>query len=401
MSARRTVVTRYPTPATRGAEDPRANPVTTRDTMAAARRVVIKIGSSSLTTATGLDVAAIDRLVDVIAELRGRGTQVVLVSSGAIAAGFPHLGLDRRPKDTATQQAAAAVGQGRLLAHYTHSFGRHETEVAQVLLTAEELMRRTQYTNAHRALARLLTLDVMPIVNENDAVATREIRFGDNDRLAALTANLVKADLLVLLSDVDALYTGHPSRPDSRRIPVVATDADLEGVDVRVPGSAGVGTGGMVTKVDAAGIAATTGIPTLLTSAPNAGSAFAGEDVGTWFEATGRRRSARAAWLGLTAEVRGQLVIDDGAVAGAIDRGRSLLAAGITGLNGRFTPGDVVEILDATGRVLARGLVQYSSSQLPRMLGRSTSDLKEDLGAGYDGVVVHADDWVRLAPPRR
>lgn len=400
MSARRTVVTRYPTPATRGAEDPRANPVTTRDTMAAARRVVIKIGSSSLTTATGLDVAAIDRLVDVIAELRGRGTQVVLVSSGAIAAGFPHLGLDRRPKDTATQQAAAAVGQGRLLAHYTHSFGRHETEVAQVLLTAEELMRRTQYTNAHRALARLLTLDVMPIVNENDAVATREIRFGDNDRLAALTANLVKADLLVLLSDVDALYTGHPSLPDSRRIPVVATDADLEGVDVHVPGSAGVGTGGMVTKVDAAGIAATTGIPTLLTSAPNAGSAFAGEDVGTWFEATGRRRSARAAWLGLTAEVRGQLVIDDGAVAGAIDRGRSLLAAGITGLSGQFTPGDVVEILDATGRVLARGLVQYSSSQLPRMLGRSTSDLKGDLGAGYDGVVVHADDWVRLAPPR-
>ena len=200
MSVRRTVVTRYPTPATRGSEDPRANPVTSRETMQAARRVVVKIGSSSLTTPDGLDVAAIDRLVDVLAAERQKGTQVVLVSSGAVAAGFPHLGLGRRPKDTATQQASAAVGQSKLMAHYTTSFGRHDTEVAQVLLTAEELMRRTQYTNAHRALSRLLTLDVMPIVNENDAVATREIRFGDNDRLAALTANLCKADLLVPVS---------------------------------------------------------------------------------------------------------------------------------------------------------------------------------------------------------
>ena len=231
MSVRRTVVTRYPTPATRGSEDPRANPVTSRETMQAARRVVVKIGSSSLTTPDGLDVEAIDRLVDVLAAERQKGTQVVLVSSGAIAAGFPHLGLGRRPKDTATQQASAAVGQSKLMAHYTTSFGRHDTEVAQVLLTAEELMRRTQYTNAHRALSRLLTLDVMPIVNENDAVATREIRFGDNDRLAALTANLCKADLLVLLSDVDALYTGHPSNPDARRIPEVTSDDDLAGVD--------------------------------------------------------------------------------------------------------------------------------------------------------------------------
>ena len=176
MSVRRTVVTRYPTPATRGSEDPRANPVTSRETMQAARRVVVKIGSSSLTTPDGLDVEAIDRLVDVLAAERQKGTQVVLVSSGAVAAGFPHLGLGRRPKDTATQQASAAVGQSKLMAHYTTSFGRHDTEVAQVLLTAEELMRRTQYTNAHRALSRLLTLDVMPIVNENDAVATREIR---------------------------------------------------------------------------------------------------------------------------------------------------------------------------------------------------------------------------------
>ena len=398
MAERRTTVFRYATPASGAAGDPRANPVVGREDLQDARRVVVKIGSSSLTTPEGLHTEAINALVDLVADLRSRGMQVVLVSSGAIAAGFPALGLSRRPKDTATQQASAAVGQNRLISYYSQSFARYDTTVAQVLLTAEELMRRGQYINAHRALARLLTLDVMPIVNENDAVATREIRFGDNDRLAALTANLVKADLLVLLSDVDALYTGHPSLPDSRRIRTVSSDADLAGVDVRTPGSAGVGTGGMVTKVDAAGIAATTGIPTLLTSADRAAAAFAGEDVGTWFSAAGRRRSARAAWLGLTAQVRGRLTIDDGAVAGAIDRGRSLLAAGITEATGDFTAGDVVEIADAGGRVLARGLAAYSSSQLPLMLGRKTSELKADLGEGYDGVVVHADDWVRLAP---
>ncbi|MCG7422007.1 glutamate 5-kinase [Micrococcus porci] len=398
MARRPSTVHRHATPSSRGAEDPKANPVHTRADIGAARRVVIKVGSSSLTTGTGLNTDAIDALVELVARLRGRGTQVVLVSSGAIAAGFPALGLSRRPKDTATQQAAAAVGQNRLVAYYSQSFARFDTTVAQVLLTAEELMRRGQYINAHRALARLLTLDVLPIVNENDAVATREIRFGDNDRLAALTANLVKADLLVLLSDVDALYTGHPSRPGSRRIDTVTAETDLGGVDVRTPGSAGVGTGGMVTKVDAAGIAATTGIPTLLTSAALASAALDGEDVGTWFSAAGRRRTARAAWLGLTAQVRGRLTIDDGAVAGAIDRGRSLLAAGITAAEGDFTAGDVVEIADAQGTVLARGLAAYSSSQLPRMLGRQTAQLKEEIGAGYDGVVVHADDWVRLAP---
>lgn len=387
---------RRPLPAAPGG--PQAGSVVDRADIGRARRVVVKIGSSSLTAPEGLRTASIDALADVVAGLRSRGVQVVLVSSGAIAAGFPALGLTRRPKDLATQQAAAALGQNRLMAYYSQTFERYDTAVAQVLLTAEELMRRSQFTNAHRALSRLLTLGVLPIVNENDAVATREVRFGDNDRLAALTANLIKADLLVLLSDVDALYDGHPSRPGARRIATVSSDEDLVGVDVATPGGAGVGTGGMVTKVDAAGIAATTGIPTLLTSAARAAEALAGEDVGTWFSAVGRRRSARATWLGLTAEVRGRLVIDDGAVAGAIDRGRSLLAAGITAAVGGFAAGDVVEITDAEGEILARGVVQYSASQLPRMLGRSTATLREELGSGYDGVVVHADDWVRLAP---
>ena len=266
MAERRTTVFRYATPATGAAGDPRANPVVNRGDLRDARRVVIKIGSSSLTTPEGLKTAAIDALVDLIATLRGRGMQVVLVSSGAVAAGFPALGLTRRPKDTATQQASAAVGQNRLVAYYSQSFARYDTTVAQVLLTAEDLIRRTQFTNAHRSLEKLLALGVGPVVNENDTVATQEIRFGDNDRLAALVANVVKADALLLLSDVDALYDGPPSRPGSRRIPEISSEEDLDGVVIGRAGPAGVGTGGMVTKVEAATMAAASGIPALVTS---------------------------------------------------------------------------------------------------------------------------------------
>lgn len=380
---------------------PRAqtNPVTSRASMQKARRIVVKIGSSSLTTPEGVSREAIDRLCDVLAEMRASGTEVVLVSSGAIAAGLAPLGMAKRPRALAAQQAAAAVGQGRLLAHYTASMQRHGLTVAQVLLTAEDLIRRTQYSNAQRALDQLLALGVVPVVNENDAVATQEIRFGDNDRLAALVANVVKADALLLLSDVDALYDGPPSRPGTSRIPTVESEQDLAGVTIGRAGPAGVGTGGMVTKVEAASIATGSGIPTLLTSAPNAAAAWAGEDVGTWFARSGRRRTARSAWLGLLAEVRGRLVLDDGAVAAVVERGRSLLPAGISAVEGVFEAGDPVELVDGTGTVVARGLVNYSSSELPGMLGRSTQELRKDLGAEYDRAVVHTNDCVRTERP--
>jgi glutamate 5-kinase len=373
------------------------NPVTGRDTLHRARRLVIKIGSSSLTTPTGLDHDTIDSLANTIAAVRGRGTDVVLVSSGTIAAGIHPLGLAKRPRDLATQQAAAAVGQGKLLADYAASFARHRIEVAQVLLTAEDLIRRTQYTNAHRALNRLLSLAVVPIVNENDTVTTAEIRFGDNDRLSALVANLLRADALLLLTDVDALYTGPPSRPDSRRIPHVASRADLEDVLIGRAGPAGVGTGGMVTKVDAAGIAAGSGIHALVTSAANADAALSGEDVGTWFQASGKRKSARGIWLGLLAEVQGRVVLDDGAVAAVVRNKRSLLPAGITRVEGRFDAGDPIELADARGVVVARGFVNYSSSELPAMLGRHTAQLREEFGPEYQRPVVHTDDCVRFS----
>ncbi|NMR31230.1 glutamate 5-kinase [Crystallibacter degradans] len=367
-----------------------------RTLLRAAGRVVVKVGSSSLTSvAGGISEDALLSLVDVLAARRNTGTELILVSSGAIAAGLAPLGLGRRPRDLATQQAAASVGQGLLMARYTQAFGAHGVAVSQVLLTAEDLMRRQHYANAYRALNRLLHLGVVPVVNENDTVATHEIRFGDNDRLAALVAHLVKADALVLLSDVDALYDG-PPKAGAKRIAHVAGPADLDGVSIGRTGKAGVGTGGMVTKVEAAAMAAESGIPALVTATANAEAALAGEDVGTWFSTNGTRRPVRLLWLAHLATIQGRLIIDDGAVQAVRERHRSLLPAGITSVKGTFEPGDPVEIADSAGRIVARGLVNFSSYELPRMLGRSTKELGASLGRQYEREVIHVDDLVVL-----
>lgn len=371
-----------------------------RQALAGAKRIVVKVGSSSLTSIKGgISEKALTALVHALAGKRNSGTEIILVSSGAIAAGLAPLGLAKRPKDLATQQAAASVGQGLLMARYSQAFAAHGVTVSQVLLTADDLMRRTQHSNAYRALDRLLNLGVVPVVNENDTVATHEIRFGDNDRLAALVAHLVRADALVLLSDVDALYDGPPSL-GAKRIPLVAGPQDLAGVTIGKAGKAGVGTGGMTTKVEAASIAAGSGIHALVTSTANAAAALAGEDVGTWFAINGNRKPVRLLWLAHLASVRGRLVLDDGAVKAVRDRHTSLLPAGISSVQGDFEPGDPVEMVSAEGTVIARGLVNYSSEELPRMLGRSTKELAKDLGRGYDRVVVHVDDLVLVQPSR-
>ena len=358
------------------------------------RRVVVKVGSSSLTDDAGkLNPARLKALVDVLAARVTGGRQVVLVSSGAIATGMDPLGLARRPRDLATQQAAASVGQGLLVAHYTRAFHEHGIRVGQVLLTADDTMRRTQYRNAQRALDRLLDLGIVPIVNENDTVATDEIRFGDNDRLAALVSHLVHADAMALLTDVDGLYTGPPTREGSRRIPEVRGPKDLEGVDVTARGS-GVGTGGMVTKLESVAIATASGIPVVLTSTDQVAPALDGEDVGTWFAATGKRASTRLMWLAYAARTHGRLVLDDGAVRAVVERGKSLLPAGVTAVEGEFEAGDPVEIVGTDGTVVARGLVAYSSQEAPELLGRSTDELRASLGEGYDRELVHRDDLV-------
>jgi len=371
-----------------------AAPLRERAELGSAARIVVKVGSSSLTSADGrLDPARLRALVDVLAARRSAGGQVVLVSSGAIAAAIGPLGLAARPRDLATQQAAASVGQGLLVAHYTKAFADHGLRVGQVLLTADDTVRRGHYRNAHRALNRLLDLGVVPVINENDAVATDEIRFGDNDRLAALVSHLVHADALVLLTDVDALYTAAPSSPGARRIARVESPRDLEGIDVSRRGSA-VGTGGMVTKLESVAIATASGTPVVLTSTAQAEAALAGEDVGTWFAATGRRKSIRLLWLAHAARVRGRLVLDDGAVHAVVERRTSLLPAGVTGVEGEFEAGDPVELVTPDGRVVARGLVAFGADEIPALLGRSTHDLRRELGEGYDRELVHRDDLV-------
>jgi glutamate 5-kinase len=366
-----------------------------RAQVTAARRIVVKVGSSSLTTASGgLDRTRVDALVDALV---GTPADVVLVSSGAIAAGLAPLGLVRRPRDLATQQAAASVGQGLLMRAYAESFGRFDRVVGQVLLTVDDVIRRAHYRNAYRTLRRLLDLGALPIVNENDTVATEEIRFGDNDRLAALVAALVHADLLILLSDVDGLYTGDPARPGSTRIGEVRDfDSDLAGVAIGRTGRTGVGTGGMVTKVDAARIAAYSGIPVVLTAAPHAAAALGGADVGTLFHRARARPAARLFWLAHATEPRGRLILDAGAVRAVVDRGASLLPAGITSVDGRFAAGDPVDLVDDTGRPVARGLVNYDAAELPGLLGRTTVDLAAELGRSYEREVVHRDDLVLL-----
>ena len=358
-----------------------------REAVASAARVVVKVGSSSLTTAGGgLDTARLGALVDALAER----AQLVLVSSGAIAAGLAPLGLARRPRDLATQQAAASVGQSLLVQAYASAFARHGRTVGQVLLTADDLVRRAHYRNARTTLERLLDLGIVPVVNENDAVATEEIRFGDNDRLAALVAHLVRADALVLLSDIDGLYDGDPRRSGSRLLHDVRGAGDLVGVVTGGSGS-GVGRGGMTSKVDAAQVAASAGVSVLVGAAGSARSLLAGRG-GTLFWPTGSRTSTRLLWLEHASTPRGRVHLDEGAVRAVCERGASLLPAGITQVSGEFCAGDPVELVDPAGTAVARGLVAYDAGELPPLLGRST----RELGARE---VVHRDDLVVLPRP--
>lgn len=325
---------------------------------------VVKIGSSSLTRADGyLDLNRIDEVSRLLTRAQKGGEDIALVSSGAISAGSQPLGRQERPKDLATAQAVAAVGQGLLMYRWNQAMAWQGVIGAQILLSAAEVVGHQQYNNASRALEKLRALGVIPIINENDAVATDEVRFGDNDRLAAIVSHMVRAERLILCTDVDGLYTAHPSDPTARFIPEVRGEQDLAGVQAGNAGSRW-GTGGMHTKLLAARVACANGTEVVLTSIDNLGPALRGEPVGTVFRVTGPRRGIKQLWLAYAATVQGRLVLDDGAARAITEGKKSLLAAGITEVKGTFQAGDVVELVDARGEILAKGVAAYDSAQV-------------------------------------
>ena len=365
--------------------------MTHREAIRTARSIVVKVGTTALTTPSGVfDVGRLATLADAIEARMKAGSDVVIVSSGAIAAGIEPLKLSKRPADLATKQAAASVGQVALVNAWNTAFARYERTVGQVLLTAHDISMRAQHTNAQRTLDRLRVLHAVPIVNENDTVATNEIRFGDNDRLSALVAHLVGADALVLLSDVDGLYESDPRKGNARLISEVSGPDDLDGV-VAGRGSH-LGTGGMASKLSSALLAADAGVPVLLAAASDAATALADASVGTVFAPRPERMSARRFWVRYAAEASGAITLDDGAVRAVVRQRRSLLPAGITAVSGRFYGGDVVELRSQDATMVARGVVAYDHAELSTMLGRSTSDLPAEMRRP----AVHADDLVAV-----
>ena len=359
-------------------------------------RVVVKVGSSSLTRADGgLDLNRIDILAGLIASMRSRGHDVVLVSSGAVASGLVPLGLSRRPDELSLLQAAASVGQGRLAARWETAMSAYGLVTAQVLLTAHDVAIRSHYRTVRATFDSLLSLGAVPIINENDAVATSEFSLGDNDRLAALVAHLVTADVLVLLTDVDGLWTARPGTPGATPIRHVRSSADLAGVSVSGRGSF-VGTGGMTTKLQAATIACASGTTTLIARADDAAALLGQEqvptDLGTWFEPTGPHRPSRRLWMAHASQPDGRVLIDAGAARALTVGKKSLLLPGLTGLDGDFESGSVVDVVGPEG-VLARGICRYAAAELREVLGaRSEGAPAPD----HVAPVIHRDDLAEL-----
>lgn len=365
---------------------------------------VVKVGTRVLTDATGhLDLAQVQSLADQIAALRTRGVRVVLVSSGAVGAGVGQLGLGKRPSDVASLQAVAAVGQAWLMNHYNAAFAKHGLHAGQVLLTAGDLDDRTRYLNVRNTLLRLLEYGAVPIVNENDTVAVDELvaRFGDNDRLAALVASLLRASLLVILSDVAGLYDGDPRESGSKVIPLVrqVDDSIFELVKDRLTG---LSKGGMASKLKAARMLTLAGENAVVASGRESETLlrlFSGESLGTLFIAQGKSISPRKRWIGFSARTHGELVLDEGAIEAISRRGRSLLASGIKRVKGTFAKGDVVALVDAQEREIARGLTNYASDDLQRIRGLSSKEFADILGHVPYEEVVHRDNLMVLDGP--
>ena len=371
--------------------------MTTRRPAPTGQPVVVKVGSSSLASVSGgLDHAALRSVVDQVVELWSLGHPTVLVSSGAVAAGLLELGLDRRPADVPGLQVAAAVGQGRLMERYATEFGARDRLVGQVLLTKDVLANRGQYLHARQALDRMLTLGIVPVVNENDTVVVDELRIGDNDRLAAIVSHLVGAALLVLLTDTAGLYSEDPRLENEAELLTAVKHTD-QILDLVAAGRSGpMGSGGVATKVAAARMAAWSGVPTVIAGSQEprvAVRAAAGDPVGTWIEPHGSRLPSRKLWIAFGQPAEGSLWVDRGAASAILSRGSSLLPVGITEIRGSFDEGAAVEVFDPAGNLVGKGLVTLSSKALAPLLGRHSSSVPME---GWGGEVIHRDDLVIL-----
>ncbi len=365
--------------------------------LAHVKRVVIKIGSGVISNSAGLDLDRIAILCEDVLQLRQRGYEVILVSSGAVAAGKADLGIVGKPKTIPLKQAAAAIGQSRLMRAYKDALRQHGLKAAQVLLTRDDLANRRRYLNARNTLMTLLEYDIVPIINENDTVVVDEIRFGDNDNLSAMVTNLVEAQLLVILSDVDGLYDSDPRRTPGARLiseverltPDIETMAGSEGSDI--------GTGGMITKLKAAKRATLYGAGTAIINGQtphNLLYLFDGHELGTYFLPARDPMAARKHWIAFTKKPKGKLMLDEGAQKALTERGKSLLPSGISRLEGSFERGDAVRLCDLAGKEFAKGVTNYTSAELSRILGRKTKEIEAILGYQYGDEIVHRDNMV-------
>jgi len=371
-----------------------------RQVLSQVRRIVVKVGSRVLTDDQGdLDYTVVRQISADIAKLVNNGVQVVLVSSGAVAAGRSALGMADRPRTIPQKQAAAAVGQTRLMRAYEEAFAPFGLAVGQILLTADDLASRQRFLNARATLDALISAGAIPVINENDTVAVEEIKFGDNDNLSALVTNVAEAGLLLILTDIEGFYSADPrSNPDARLL------SEVQGITREVERAAGgsgssVGTGGMATKVAAAKKAGKHGVPTIMACGKRPGiisAAMAGKPVGTLFLPAAAGMNLRKHWIAYTLRPTGRLVVDDGARKALLEKGTSLLPSGVTTVEGRFERGACLRICGPDGGEIGRGLADYSSREIALLAGHKSCDIEELLGYRYGDEVIHRDNLVLL-----
>ncbi|MEG6585743.1 glutamate 5-kinase [Dendrosporobacter sp. 1207_IL3150] len=373
----------------------------TRENMASAKRFVVKVGTSTLTHHTGkLNFYRIEKLIRELSDLANQGKEIILVTSGAVGAGVDRLGLKEKPKTIPEKQAAAAVGQGILMHTYEKLFAEYGQTVAQVLLTREDSVKHKRYINSRNTLLTLLKMGVIPVINENDAVSVDELKIGDNDTLSAMVATIVDADLLIILSDVEGVYTENPQKnPEAKLISVISeVTPEVEAL----AGGAGslLGTGGMFTKMQAAKIAVNSGVTMVIASGARDGvvrDILSGSDIGTIFPSKECHLQVRKSWLAFGARIAGAVTVDKGCEQAILDGGSSLLAAGILSVEGDFEHGNTIRVLNKDGREFARGLANYTSDEIRKIKGRHTNDIVQILGSKSYDEVIHRDNLVLMA----